>query len=110
MYAEFMENAVIWVNFLLCNVNTILVARDRIIANLKHAHLNTIKFTACIILKKIISQELRMVASKMSFYYTSNYLKSVYTLTTKKYRIFSHNKFHECTSAPTCAHITQMLR
>lgn len=43
MYPKFMENIVIWVNFLLCNVNTVLVARDQIIANLKHAHLNTKK-------------------------------------------------------------------
>lgn len=52
MYLKFMENTVIWVNFLLCNVNTILVARDQIIANLKHTHLNLIKFTPHIILLK----------------------------------------------------------
>lgn len=50
MYPKFMENIVIWLNFLLCNVNTIPVARDQIIANFKHAHLNTIKLTECIIL------------------------------------------------------------
>lgn len=49
-YFQFTENTVTWVNFLLCNVNPILAARGQIIPNLKHAHVNTVKFTACIIL------------------------------------------------------------
>lgn len=90
MYSEFMENTLIWINFLLCNVNTILAARDQIISNLKPAHLNTIKLTACITLKKKKHfPRVNNTGISMSIYYTSNYLKSIYTLTTQKYQ-FSH--------------------